>query len=59
MFSHSPSLETREQRIEFARPIRLSVSPGNMAQYLRLNGDIDVRHVPPQCPGADTRSVQI
>jgi class 3 adenylate cyclase len=47
MFAHSPSLETREQRLEFARPIRLSVSPGNMAQYLRLNADIDVRHVLP------------
>jgi class 3 adenylate cyclase len=47
MFAHSPSLETREQRLEFARPIRLSVSPGNMAQYLRLNADVDVRHVLP------------
>jgi class 3 adenylate cyclase len=47
MFVHSPSLETREQRLEFARPIRLSVSPGNMAQYLRLNADIDLRHVLP------------
>jgi class 3 adenylate cyclase len=45
MFAHSPSLETHEQRFAFARPIRLSVSPGNMAQYLRLNADIDVRHV--------------
>jgi class 3 adenylate cyclase len=47
MFAHSPSLETREDRLEFARPIRLSVSPGNMAQYLRLNADIDLRHVLP------------
>jgi class 3 adenylate cyclase len=47
MFAHSPSLATREERLEFARPIRLSVSPGNMAQYLRLNADIDVRHVLP------------
>jgi class 3 adenylate cyclase len=47
MFAHSPSLATREQRLQFARPIRLSVSPGNMAQYLRLNADIDVRHVLP------------
>ena len=47
MFEHSPSLETREERLEFARPIRLSVSPGNMAQYLQLNADIDVRHVLP------------
>jgi class 3 adenylate cyclase len=47
MFAHSPSLETREQRLAFARPIRLSVSPGNMAQYLRLNADIDVRSIIP------------
>ncbi len=47
MFVHSPSLETRDERLEFARPIRLSVSPGNMAQYLRLNADIDLRDVLP------------
>jgi class 3 adenylate cyclase len=47
MFADSPSLETPEQRLAFARPIRLSVSPGNMAQYLRLAADIDVRHVLP------------
>jgi class 3 adenylate cyclase len=47
MFAHSPALETREERLEFARPIRLSVSPGNMAQYLRLNADIDLRQVLP------------
>jgi class 3 adenylate cyclase len=47
MFGDSPSLETHEQRVAFARPIRLSVSPGNMAQYLRLAADIDVRHVLP------------
>jgi class 3 adenylate cyclase len=45
MFADSPSLETYEQRLAFARPIRLSVSPGNMAQYLRLAADIDVRDV--------------
>jgi class 3 adenylate cyclase len=45
MFAHSPSLATREERLTFARPIRLSVSPGNMAQYLRLNAEIDVRPV--------------
>jgi class 3 adenylate cyclase len=47
MFAHSPSLATQEERLAFARPIRLSVSPGNMAQYLRLNADIDIRHVLP------------
>ncbi|HEV2903141.1 MAG TPA: adenylate/guanylate cyclase domain-containing protein [Gaiellaceae bacterium] len=47
MFGDSPSLETHEQRLSFARPIRLSVSPGNMAQYLRLNADIDIQHVLP------------
>ena len=47
MFVHSPSLETRDERLAFARPIRLSVSPGNMAKYMKLNADIDVRHVLP------------
>jgi class 3 adenylate cyclase len=47
MFVTSPSLATHEERLAFARPIRLSVSPGNMAQYLRLNVDIDVRNVLP------------
>jgi class 3 adenylate cyclase len=47
MFADSPSLATQEQRLAFARPIRLSVSPGNMAQYLRLNAHIDVQHVLP------------
>ncbi len=42
-----PSLETREERVAFSRPIRLSVSPGNMAQYLRANAETDVRHVLP------------
>ena len=43
----SPSLPTREDRIAFARPIRLSVSPGDMGAYLRMNADIDVRPVLP------------
>jgi class 3 adenylate cyclase len=47
MMKHSPSLATREERLAFARSIRLSVSPGNMAQYLRMNADIDVRGILP------------
>ena len=43
----APSLATREERLAFARPIRLSVSPGNMGAYLRMNADIDVRHILP------------
>jgi class 3 adenylate cyclase len=42
-----PSLETRDERIAFSRPIRLSVSPGNMAQHLRANADTDVRDILP------------
>jgi class 3 adenylate cyclase len=42
-----PSLETRDDRIAFSRPIRLSVSPGNMAQHLRANADTDVREILP------------
>jgi class 3 adenylate cyclase len=42
-----PSLATREDRVEFARPIRLSVSPGNMAQYLRSQAETDVRGILP------------
>jgi class 3 adenylate cyclase len=42
-----PSLETRDDRIAFSRPIRLSVSPGNMAQHLRANADTDVRDILP------------
>jgi class 3 adenylate cyclase len=38
-------LPTREERLAFARPIRLSVSPGSMGAYLRMNADIDVRHI--------------
>ena len=40
-----PSLETREDRIAFSRPIRLSVSPGNVVQHLRANADTDVRDI--------------
>ena len=47
MLRHSPSLRTPDERRAFARSIRLSVSPGNMAQYLRANGEIDVRHILP------------
>ena len=47
MLRHSPTLATREERLAFARSIRLSVSPGNMAQYLRANAEIDVRHILP------------
>ncbi len=43
----SPSLATREERLEFVRPMRLSVSPGNMAQYLRANAETDVRGILP------------
>ena len=42
-----PSLETRDDRIAFSRPIRLSVSPGNMGQHLRANADTDVRDILP------------
>jgi class 3 adenylate cyclase len=43
----NPTLETDEERLEFSRPIRLSVSPGNMAQYLRALADTDVREILP------------
>ncbi|MDP9491613.1 MAG: alpha/beta hydrolase, partial [Actinomycetota bacterium] len=47
LFQASPSLPTREERLAFGRPIRLSVSPGGMGDYLRMNADIDVRHILP------------
>jgi class 3 adenylate cyclase len=47
MFESSPTLRTREERLSFTRPIRLSVSPGNMGDYLRMNADIDVRDILP------------
>ena len=47
MFESSPTLQTREERLSFTRPIRLSVSPGNMGAYLRMNADIDVRQILP------------
>jgi pimeloyl-ACP methyl ester carboxylesterase len=34
---------TPAQRREFGRVLRLSVSPGNFASYMRLNLDVDVR----------------
>jgi class 3 adenylate cyclase len=42
-----PSLGTREERIEFSRPIRLSVSPGNVLQHFHANVDTDVRDILP------------
>ena len=41
------SLETAEDRFAFARPIRLSVSPGSVGDYIRMNADIDIRSVLP------------
>jgi class 3 adenylate cyclase len=41
------SLETREDRLAFARPIRLSVSPGSVGDYLRMNAEVDIRPVLP------------
>jgi class 3 adenylate cyclase/pimeloyl-ACP methyl ester carboxylesterase len=41
------SLKTREERLAFARPIRLSVSPGSVGDYLRMNADTDIRPVLP------------
>jgi class 3 adenylate cyclase len=42
----SPSA-TEEEREGFARVVRLSVSPGSMAAYLRMNLDVDVCDVLP------------
>ncbi len=42
-----PSLQTREERIAFSRPLRLSVSPGNVVPHLRANADTDVRDILP------------
>ena len=42
----SPSA-TEEERRNFARVFRLSVSPGSAAAYLRMNLDVDVRDVLP------------
>jgi class 3 adenylate cyclase len=41
------SLATPEERRAFSRPLRLSVSPGDMAQYFRFTADTDVREVLP------------
>jgi class 3 adenylate cyclase len=43
----APSLATREERLAFARVIRLSVSPGDARAFSRTNMEIDVRHVLP------------
>jgi pimeloyl-ACP methyl ester carboxylesterase len=42
----SPSA-TEEERRGFARIMRLSVSPGSAAAYLRMNLDVDIRDVLP------------
>jgi class 3 adenylate cyclase len=42
----SPSA-TEEERRNFARMVRLSVSPGSMAAYLRMNLDVDICDVLP------------
>ncbi|HYX75755.1 MAG TPA: adenylate/guanylate cyclase domain-containing protein, partial [Gaiellaceae bacterium] len=42
----SPSM-TEEERRAFARVVRLSVSPGAVAAYMRTNLDVDVRDVLP------------
>jgi len=41
----NPGLATERERREFARPIRLSLSPGGLATYLRTNLDVDVRDI--------------
>jgi class 3 adenylate cyclase len=47
MFKEVPGLDTPEARQAFARPIRLSASPGTMGQYLRVNAAVDVRSTLP------------
>jgi class 3 adenylate cyclase len=47
MFERVPGLTTPEEKRAFARPIRLSVSPGNIGHYLRINAAVDVRGVLP------------
>jgi class 3 adenylate cyclase len=47
MFERVPGLRTPEEKRAFARPIRLSASPGNIGHYLRINAAVDVREVLP------------
>jgi class 3 adenylate cyclase len=46
-FGHGSPSATEEERRGFARVIRLSVSPGSAAAYLRMNLDVDICHVLP------------
>ena len=43
----APSLATREERLAFARVLRLSVTPGDAREFAHTNMEIDVRHVLP------------
>jgi class 3 adenylate cyclase len=43
----APSLATADERLAFARVLRLSVTPGDAREFGRTNMDIDVRHVLP------------
>lgn len=43
----APSLATREERLDFGRVLRLSVTPGDARSFGRTNMEIDVRHVLP------------
>lgn len=45
LVDYAPSLRTREERLSFARVLRLSVSPGDALAFASLNAEIDVRHV--------------
>ena len=46
-FSEGSPSATEEERRGFVRVMRLSVSPGSAADYLRMNLDVDVRDVLP------------
>lgn len=41
----APSLADREERLAFARAMRLSVSPGDALAFGMTNAEIDVRHI--------------
>jgi class 3 adenylate cyclase len=43
----APSLASREDRLAFARVLRLSVAPGDAREFNLTNMEIDVRHVLP------------
>ncbi len=43
----APSLRTAEERADFARVLRFSVTPGDARAFARTNMEIDVRHVLP------------